>query len=162
MDCRPNCKARRQATDLKDWPLTVFHGIRHFYLDVGRTLRLAEMLHASMVSTFPQLKGLRVDYAWSGLMSYARHLMPQIAPIEDGLWSCTAFGGHGLDTTAIGGKILAEAILGDSNRWRLFLPFGFDWNGATAGRIAVQATYWWLQARDLVGEALSRADHTSA
>jgi gamma-glutamylputrescine oxidase len=31
-----------------------------------------------MVTTYPQLSGLKVEVAWSGLMSYARHLMPQI------------------------------------------------------------------------------------
>lgn len=120
------------------------------------------MLHATMVSTFPQLGELKIDYAWSGLMSYARHLMPWIRRIEDGLWCCTAFGGHGLNTTAIGGKVLAEVILEDSDRLRLFAPFGFDWNGGRFGRSAVQATYWWLQARDAVGEGLSREAGTGA
>ena len=66
--------------------------------------RLAGLLHRTMVSTYPQLKDLQVDFAWSGLMAYARHLMPQIGKLEDGLWFCTAFGGHGLNTTAIGGQ----------------------------------------------------------
>lgn len=129
---------------------------------VSEPRQLAQLLHATMVSTYPQLHDLEIDYAWSGLMAYARHLMPQIRPIEDGLWSCTAFGGHGINTTAIGGKVLAEAILGESDRWRLFAPFGFDWNGGPAGRVAVQAAYWWMQARDKVGESLSREADTGA
>ncbi len=89
-------------------------------------------------------------------------MMPQIRAIEDGVWSCTAFGGHGLNTTAIGGRVLAEAILGESDRIRLFAPFGFDWNGGPAGRAAVQATYWWLQARDALTEMMSRQADTGA
>ncbi len=123
---------------------------------------LAEMLRGTMVATYPQLRDLQIDCAWSGLMGYARHLMPQIRPVEEGVWSCTAFGGHGLNTTAIGGKILAEAITGDSDRWKHFDAFGFDWNGGPAGRAAVQATYWWLQARDALTEALSREADTGA
>lgn len=114
--------------------------------------KLARLLHATMVSTYPQLKDLEVEMAWSGLMAYARHLMPQIGRLEEGLWHCTAFGGHGLNTTAIGGRVTAEAITGDSDRYRLFAPFGLTWNGGLAGRGAVQATYWALQAMDLVRE----------
>ncbi len=110
--------------------------------------RLAGLLHATMTSTFPQLAGLKVDIAWTGLMAYARHLMPQVGALGDGLWFCTAFGGHGLNTTAIGGQLIAEAILGQSDRYRLFAPFGLAWNGGPAGRAAVQATYWALQAQD--------------
>jgi gamma-glutamylputrescine oxidase len=114
--------------------------------------RLARLLHRGMVSTYPQLADLEVDIAWTGLMSYARHLMPQIGQLGEGLWYCTAFGGHGLNTTAIGGQLIAEAIAGDSDRYRLFEPFGLTWNGGLAGRCAVQAAYWAMQATDRVRE----------
>jgi gamma-glutamylputrescine oxidase len=114
--------------------------------------RLAQMLHRNMSSIYPQLEGLGVDLAWSGLMAYARHLMPQIGRLRGGIWYCTAFGGHGLNTTAIGGRLIAEAIAGESDRYRLFAPFGLDWNGGLAGRAAVQATYWSLQAMDFLRE----------
>ena len=114
--------------------------------------RLAALLHRTMVSTYPQLEGLEVDMAWSGLMAYARHLMPQIAQLDEGLWCCTAFGGHGLNTTAIGGQVLAEAITGQSDRYRLFAPFGLVWNGGGAGRAAAQGAYWAMQAMDAVRE----------
>lgn len=117
--------------------------------------RLAELLRRTMVATYPQLEGLKVEIAWSGLMAYARHLMPQVGPIEPGLWCCTAFGGHGLNTTAIGGRIVGEAISGASDRWRLFSPFGLAWNGGIAGKAAVQATYWALQAQDAWNEAFT-------
>jgi gamma-glutamylputrescine oxidase len=114
--------------------------------------RLAGLLHATMTSTYPQLAGLEVEMAWSGLMAYARHLMPQIGRLEPGVWFCTAFGGHGVNTTAIGGRVVAEAITGISDRYRLFAPFGLAWNGGLAGRAAVQATYWALQAQDAFHE----------
>jgi glycine/D-amino acid oxidase-like deaminating enzyme len=114
--------------------------------------RLAGLLHNTMVSTYPQLRDLEVDIAWTGLMAYARHLMPQIGQLAPGLWYCTAFGGHGMNTTAIGGRVIAEAITGASDRYRLFAPFGLAWNGGPAGRLAVQATYWALQAQDAWNE----------
>jgi gamma-glutamylputrescine oxidase len=109
---------------------------------------LAQQLRRQMVGTYPQLKDVKIEAAWSGLMSYARHLMPQIGRLEEGLWYCTAFGGHGMNTTAIGGKVVAEAITGESDRYRLYAPFGLDWNGGPFGRAAVQLTYWAYQAMD--------------
>ncbi|MBK8161389.1 MAG: FAD-binding oxidoreductase [Rhodospirillaceae bacterium] len=109
---------------------------------------LAQQLRRQMVGTYPQLGQVKIEAAWSGLMSYARHLMPQIGRLEEGLWYCTAFGGHGMNTTAIGGKVVAEAITGTSDRYRLYAPFGLDWNGGPFGRAAVQLTYWAYQAMD--------------
>jgi len=103
-----------------------------------------------MVTTYPQLAELKVEAAWSGLMSYARHLMPQIGQYRPGVWYCTAFGGHGMNTTAIGGTVIAEAIRGASDRYKLFAPFGLVWNGGPFGTAAVQMTYWSYQAADLI------------
>ncbi|MCW0000602.1 FAD-binding oxidoreductase [Pararhizobium sp. YC-54] len=109
---------------------------------------LAGELRREMTGTYPQLSGLKTELAWSGLMSYARHLMPQIGEMQPGVWHCTAFGGHGLNTTAIGGKLVAEGILGQSDRHALFKPFGLSWAGGVAGLAVAQLTYWKLQAQD--------------
>lgn len=115
--------------------------------------RLAEMLRRNIVATYPQLDGIKVESAWTGLMSYARHLMPQIGQLQPNVWHCLGFGGHGLNTTAIGGRVVAEAITGRSDRIRLFEPFGLVWNGGPAGTAAVQLTYWRYQATDWLREA---------
>ncbi|MDI3335779.1 FAD-binding oxidoreductase [Defluviimonas aestuarii] len=105
-------------------------------------------LRREMVGAFPQLEGLKIELAWSGLMGYARHLMPQVGEMGPGVWHITAFGGHGLNTTAIAGKVLAEAMLGESDRISMFAPFGLDWAGGAAGLVAAQLTYWKLQMQD--------------
>ncbi|CAN0653584.1 gamma-glutamylputrescine oxidase [Nitratireductor aquimarinus] len=112
------------------------------------TKALARELRAEMVSTFPQLADLRVELAWSGMMSYARHRMPQIGSLGPNVWHCTAFGGHGMNTTAIGGKVVAEAILGDETRLRLFAPFGLAWAGGAVGLAVAQTTFWKLKMQD--------------
>lgn len=112
------------------------------------TAALVAELRAEMTGTYPQLSGLKTELAWSGLMSYARHLMPQIGQMQQGVWHCTAFGGHGLNTTAMGGKLIAEGILGESDRYKLFKPFGLVWAGGLAGLAVAQLTYWKLQAQD--------------
>ena len=109
---------------------------------------LALELRREMVSTYPQLADLKIETSWSGLMSYARHFMPQIGQLYPDVWFCTAFGGHGLNTTAIAGKVIAEAILGQSDRYQLFKPFGLVWAGGLGGLSVAQITYWKLQAQD--------------
>jgi glycine/D-amino acid oxidase-like deaminating enzyme len=118
---------------------------------------LAALLRKEMVSTYPQLAGLKVELAWSGLMAYARHLMPQIGQLAPGAWYCTAFGGHGMNTSSIGGRLIAEAITGNSDRYRLFAPFGLVWNGGPFGVAAAQLTYWAYQFQDYLRERRAAA-----
>lgn len=109
---------------------------------------VARELRREMIGVYPQLAQLKTQIAWSGMMGYARHLMPQIGQVSPDVWHCTAFGGHGLNTTAIAGKILAEAIAHETNRVKMFQPFGLDWAGGAIGLGVAQLTYWKLQAQD--------------
>ncbi|OZI21766.1 FAD-dependent oxidoreductase [Bordetella genomosp. 7] len=118
---------------------------------------LAASLRAELLSVYPQLADVRVEVAWSGSMAYARHLMPQIGRLRPGVWYCTSFGGHGMNTTSIGGRVVAEGICGDSERYREFEPFGLEWNGGPFGKAAVQLTYWSYQLRDRLRERRSRS-----
>lgn len=106
------------------------------------------MLHADLLSVFPQLRDVKVDHAWSGLMSYARHQMPQIGGDGQGLWWAQAFGGHGLAPTCVAGELLASAIAEGDDRWRQFAGFGLDSARRPLGYAAAQASYWWQQGRD--------------
>ncbi|MBM6592526.1 NAD(P)/FAD-dependent oxidoreductase [Microvirga pudoricolor] len=122
--------------------------------------RLARMMRGTMVSTYPQLEGVEVDVAWTGLMAYPRHLMPLIGQLEPGAWYVTGFGGRGMNTTAIGGRVVAEGILGRTDRYRMFEPFGLAWNGGPFGVAAAQLTYWHYQMTDRIKErrAASRTE----
>jgi gamma-glutamylputrescine oxidase len=109
---------------------------------------LAALLRKDMIEVYPQLATLKIECAWSGLMAYARHYMPQVGKLDEGLWYCTAFGGHGLNTTAAGGGLIAAAIADGDDRYRLFEPFGLAWTGGPLGPVAAQLTYWKLQLQD--------------
>jgi len=117
---------------------------------------IVKQLRREMLQVYPQLAGLKTELAWSGLMAYARHLMPQIGQLSPGVWHATAFGGHGLNTTAIGGRLVAEAVLNESDRIRAFAPFGLVWAGGPVGLLAAQLTYWKLQAQDRWSERQPR------
>ncbi|GAA4801031.1 FAD-binding oxidoreductase [Lysobacter hankyongensis] len=114
------------------------------------------LLYRDMLKVYPQLEGVRIDSAWSGLMSYARHEMPQIGRIDAGLWLAQAFGGHGVAPTTFAGEILAAAIADDDDRWRSFQAYGLVSALKPAGFLGAQLSYWWLQTRDALQDAGER------
>ena len=110
--------------------------------------QVRELLRRDLLKVFPQLDGVAVEHAWSGLMSYARHEMPQLGRIDDGLWLAQAFGGHGVAPTTLAGEILASAIAEGDTRWREFAGYGLVSALKPAGFVGAQLTYWWLQVKD--------------
>jgi len=122
---------------------------------VSEPTRLAEQMKVDMLATYPQLGNPRIDYSWAGLMGYALHKMPLIGKDKDGQWFATAFGGHGMNTTAMAGQLLARAIADGDDEYRRFAPFAPLWAGGQLGRVGVQASYWWMQLRDRIDEARS-------
>ncbi|MGY1424689.1 NAD(P)/FAD-dependent oxidoreductase [Lysobacter sp. A289] len=106
------------------------------------------LLYRDMLKVFPQLGGVAVDHAWSGLMSYARHQMPQIGLADDGLWLAQAFGGHGVAPTTFAGELVASAIAQRDVRWREFNEFGLAPAWKPAGQVAAQLSYWWAGLKD--------------
>ena len=106
------------------------------------------LLRRDLLRVFPQLQDVRIDYAWSGLMSYARHQMPQIGGREDGLWWAQAFGGHGLSSTCAAGELLAAAIAQGDPSWRQFADYGLASTYRPLGFVAAQASYWRAELQD--------------
>ena len=73
--------------------------------------QIAGQMAQDMARIFPALAldngHVPIEYAWSGLMGYARHMMPLVGPLSPGLWVCTSFGGHGLNTSAAAARVVA-------------------------------------------------------
>jgi gamma-glutamylputrescine oxidase len=106
------------------------------------------LLTKDLLRVFPQLQGVKVDYAWSGLMSYARHQMPQVGGNGNGLWWAQAFGGHGLAPTCAAGELLAAAIADGDDGWKQFADYGLSSTHRPLGYLGAQASYWWQQGHD--------------
>src|SRR5262249_29368198 len=58
------------------------------------------------------------------------------------------FGGHGLNTTAMAGNLIAQAIVEGEDTWRLFAPFELVWAGGPLGRAAMQGYHLGFGARE--------------
>ena len=110
--------------------------------------RVVRRLRADIAAVYPQLGEVEIEHAWSGVLGNALHRMPQIGELSPGLWLASGFGGHGLNTTAMAGNILAQAIVEGDDTWRLFAPFELVWAGGKLGRAAMQVYYWWFDVRE--------------
>jgi gamma-glutamylputrescine oxidase len=120
--------------------------------------KLAQELVHDIRTVYPQLDDLAVTHAWTGLMGYTIHKMPIILRLDKGLWIATGFGGHGLNTTAMAGNLVASAISADDDRYKIFARFGLRWAGGFGGRVAAQLEYWRLRWLDRLAEFSVRAD----
>ena len=92
--------------------------------------------------TFPQLGNIQIAHAWHGTFGRTVHRMPQIGEIERGVWIASGFGGHGLNTSALGGELVARGVVDGDQTWRLFAPYELVWAGGILGRIVAQGIYW--------------------
>ncbi|MEN8505890.1 MULTISPECIES: NAD(P)/FAD-dependent oxidoreductase [Paraburkholderia] len=121
---------------------------------------IARLLRRDLLKVYPQLHDVRIDYAWGGLMSYARHKMPQIGRGADGVWYAVGFGGHGMAPTTVSGELLAAAIAGERPVPEAFAAFGLTPAYGAFGLAAAQLTYTAMQARDAL--AARRRPHRSS
>lgn len=113
---------------------------------------IAQFLRRDMLRVFPTLTDARIDFAWSGLMSYARHKMPQIGRIDggplEGVWHASSFGGHGVAPTTVAGEVLAAAISGRAPVPAAFEAYGLSRTWRPLGLLAAQAAYRWAGLKD--------------
>jgi glycine/D-amino acid oxidase-like deaminating enzyme len=119
--------------------------------------RYVGALKADIKKTYPQLGEVEVDYAWAGTLGITMHRMPQVGELGPGVWLASGFGGHGLNTTAMGANLIARAIVDGDQTWRQFTPFELVWAGGISGRAAAQIRFWVKRLRASVEERRAKA-----
>ena len=130
---------------------------------LGKPQRYANALVRQIRRTYPALRDVKAEHAWIGVAGHTVHGMPQIGEITPGLWLLSGFGGHGLNTTAMGGEMLARAIVEGDRAWQMFSPFALVWAGGAFGRAAQQVSDWSQpRARDDADGVLARSRDAQA
>jgi glycine/D-amino acid oxidase-like deaminating enzyme len=122
--------------------------------------RYLDALVGDIARAYPQLGPVKVEYAWTGTLGNTVHRMPQIGELSPGLWLLSGFGGHGINTSAIGGELIARAIIDGDRTWRTFAPFEMVWAGGRFGRVAHQAYYWSFRMQEKLDGWLARQRET--
>ena len=119
--------------------------------------RYVAALTADIKKTYPQLADIAAEYAWSGTLGNTLHRMPQLGELGPGVWLASGFGGHGLNTTAMAGTLIARAIVAGDQTWKQFTPFELVWAGGIAGRAAVQMRLWIKRWRAAIDQRRAKA-----
>ncbi|UNG17053.1 NAD(P)/FAD-dependent oxidoreductase [Stutzerimonas zhaodongensis] len=78
------------------------------------------IIRPKMLKTFPQLENIKTDFAWTGnfLMTLSR--LPQVGRLGDNIYYSQGCSGHGVTYTHVAGKVIAEALRGQAERFDAF------------------------------------------
>ena len=79
----------------------------------------ASMLRRAQ-QVFPQLHDARVEYLWGGNVDITQNRAPHFGRLAPNILFTQGFSGHGVALTGLAGKVAAEAIAGQAERFDVF------------------------------------------
>lgn len=77
---------------------------------------IAERVRPYFAEIYPQLATVPIDYAWGGTLAITPTRSPYVRCLEPGLYTACGFSGLGLTMAPMAGKVVAQAISGDTER----------------------------------------------
>jgi len=110
-------------------------------------------LRPNLEKVYPQLRGVKIDYAWSGNFALSFSRVPQMGRLREGVYFAHGYSGHGVTGSHLFGRILSEAVQGDVGRFDVFASL--PWIPFPGGR-RFRAQYsalgsWYYSLRDRLG-----------
>lgn len=70
-----------------------------------------------MLSIFPQLADVAIDYGWGGTLGITMNRMPHLRRLEQGVITASGYSGHGVGMATLCGKLAGELICGTASRF---------------------------------------------
>ncbi len=98
---------------VEDCDVTVEDLRKRFNPDIARLVR------KPMEEIFPQLKGTKITHAWGGTLGITMNRMPHFERLTGNVLTASGYSGHGVALATLGGKLAAEAIAGQAERFDL-------------------------------------------
>ncbi len=83
-------------------------------------INLAASMQRRMARSFPQLADVPVEHAWGGFVDISMNRAPDFGRLESNIYYLQGFSGHGLALTGLAGRLVAEAIAGQAERFDVF------------------------------------------
>ena len=77
-------------------------------------------LRPNMLRVFPQLEDARIEFEWGGYIAISINRIPQLGRIEENTYYAQGYSGHGLAPSHLAGKLMADAIGGDLEKFDVF------------------------------------------
>ena len=96
----------------------VFGGGETYSLDFPKNIEA--FVRPYLERTYPSVKGVRIDHAWGGTLALSMSKLPVFARPQPGLYAVGGYTGHGIAIATLAGKLMAEAIAGDTSRFDVF------------------------------------------
>ena len=114
--------------------------------------RLAESMRKRMVRVYPELRDVRIEYAWGGYLDITMSRAPDFGRLEPNVFYLQGFSGHGMSLTGLAGKLVAEAVAGTAERFDVFarIPHRDFPGGALLRRPSLVAAMLYYRLRDLM------------
>jgi gamma-glutamylputrescine oxidase len=78
---------------------------------------IAAIVRPRMERVYPGLKNVRTEYAWSGTVGITRTRMPHLGRLNARTVFAHGYSGQGVALANLGGKLLAEAVTGNAERF---------------------------------------------
>jgi gamma-glutamylputrescine oxidase len=85
----------------------------------GPVKDIVALVRPHLLKVFPQLRGLRITHAWGCTVGITRTRLPHFGRLKQRILFGYGYSGHGVALATLGGKVLAEAALGKSERFDL-------------------------------------------
>ena len=106
-----------------------------------------------MLKVYPQLKGTRIDFAWGGTLAITMNRMPCFLRPHPNVLSASGYSGHGVALATLAGKVLAEAVATQSERFDVLasLPQPRFPGGAALRWPMLVLAMTWYSIRDRLG-----------
>ena len=114
---------------------------------------IESILRPNMLKVFPQLKNVKIDYGWTGNFLLTLSRMPEVGKLSDNIYYSQGCSGHGVTFTHLIGRLLAETIQGQAERFSAFerLPH-YPFPGGRLFRVPLTAMgALWYDLRDRLG-----------
>jgi gamma-glutamylputrescine oxidase len=82
---------------------------------------IANFVRKPMLQVYPQLEHSRIDYAWGGTLAVTLNRMPHFGRLgNNNTYYAQGYSGQGVAMATLAGKLIAEAIAGEAERFDLF------------------------------------------
>ena len=114
---------------------------------------VAGELLPKLLKTFPQLSGVRIDYAWTGNFLLTLSRLPEVGRLDTNILYSQGCSGHGVTFTHLIGRVIGELVQGQAERFSVFerLPH-YPFPGGQRLRVPFAAIgAWYYGLRDRLG-----------
>jgi len=81
---------------------------------------LSELMAQRLADVFPELKTVPVDFVWGGFVDISMNRAPDFGRLGANLFYLQGFSGHGVALTGMAGKLVAEAVAGQAERFDVY------------------------------------------